>query len=168
METICKKLPELPNFIDSYMQILQKMTNEERQKLFIDLLCENKYDLAKHCIKYFDDLNFGMDDKTNPLISMCTKGYLDGVKFLLNYNVDINYLSKYGTTAIMFAFQCKHIDIVIFLYEKGALIEVGKKKMIEYASICSTKEEMYQYVKWMDYLTNKIKKMEENKEFNSW
>ena len=144
---VIKRDKDFSPLCDKY---LAKAEPDQVNQFFIQCLEENNLPLAQICLKYLTNINFGnaslfdpcLGKKINPLIEMCTRGKLDAVKFLVENGADIEHLSYCGTTAIMFAFQESHMNIVVYLLERGAQIEVGSKKMTEYAKDADVLKEM--------------------------
>lgn len=83
--------------------------------------------LEKLFQKISKNVNFGYNEKNNPLIMLChTSNTNIEEKFKLiiflveKIKVDINRLSDNHTTAIMYAYQENKIEIVKYLLFKGA------------------------------------------------
>jgi ankyrin repeat protein len=92
----------------------------------------------------------------NPLMAMCSHRNLKAVKFLVEeLNADVNYLSIYNTTAIMYAFQNGASDIVAYLLTKNALTEIKTLtrtiKMTDYAK----GEHIISYMNLINYFISK-------------
>ena len=165
MQQIIKQIGLDTKFIDFCMQYVENQPQEEIRKIFLACLedfSEFNQKLAERCLKYVNDINFGDHDSynINPLIRMSYHGKLSAVKFLVENNADIEHLSEHKTTAIMYAFQAVHIPVVTYLLDRGAQIQVGNQKMINYHK----KEHINQYFKLIEYYDQVIRSLrEENK-----
>ncbi|RYE11586.1 MAG: hypothetical protein EOP34_12140 [Rickettsiales bacterium] len=61
----------------------------------------------------------------NPLIYAAYNGDFKMVVYLVEYcEANIDYVSRNGTSAIMYAFQEGHNDVVEYLYSKGAALQL--------------------------------------------
>lgn len=176
MNDLMKLIAGDPKFIEicetNILNLSESSSANELQKIFLKILEEENIVLAKIIHKYLKTVNFGNSnnkESANPLIRMSYLGKLDSVKFLIENGADINIVSENGTTAIMYAFQNGHIDIVKYLLDKGAATKTEKTKMTNYAPTPILLDVNTQkYLILIDYLLDKIKSLEETIGFNKW
>lgn len=143
----------------------------EVQQFFIELLDKKNYKVAEKCLPYLNKtVNFGnsyrnqKEETINPLIRAAHSGNLETVKFLIKHGADPNFLTK---TAIMFAYEEKHIEIVKYLYDNGAKTIVDKIKMTSFTpSFYGSEKELIGNL--IDFLDDKIQRLKEKKDFDEW
>ena len=71
----------------------------------------------------------------NPLMHCCQKNKFDIVKLLVeNYRANIEHVSLYNATAIMFSAQSGNIPITQYLYNKGARLSTVSRHISEFAT----------------------------------
>ena len=147
------------------------------KKKFLESLEEGTFYLAKILLKHLETLNYGSshdNEDINPLIRMAHLGKLDAVKFLVDNGADINFRSVNSTTAIMYAFEKGHVDIVKYLIEKEAITKHEKAKITDFP-IHITSEKRTEidninnkYLDLIDYLLKRISELEKVDSFNKW
>lgn len=130
-------LPNRNKFLhQTFYDNIEKITYET-QDLIMMVIEYKKFDidfklkiLEKLFQKISKNVNFGYNEKNNPLIMLChTSNTNIEEKFKLiiflveKIKVDINRLSDNHTTAIMYAYQENKIEIVKYLLFKGALVK---------------------------------------------
>ncbi len=159
-----KFINKLIAFISNELSLLD---DTELQVMFLVSLDAHIFELSKKCLQYLASVNFGDDMKSNPLIRGAYLNNLDAVKFLLDNGADINYLSYNKTSAIMFAFQQGHVEMVKILYDSGAKIIIGEKQMTSFTpSDDKIKNKILNEV--INYLDSKNNELRNKIEFNNW
>lgn len=120
---------------DIFLENLEKIKLNTNDLIIMVIKYENftvntKILILNKLFSNISDKNFGNCVLTNPLIMLCFKSKLDReevlilIKFLVEkIQVDINKFSTYGTTAVMYAYQTKQMDIVEYLVSKGAILK---------------------------------------------
>ena len=68
------------------------------------------------------DFNISNEFGITPLMSASKTGHIQLVKFLLKHVRNINQEDKVGNTALYYAVEGNHLDVVQVLYEHGAKI----------------------------------------------
>lgn len=118
-----------------FLKNLENMTTDTKNLIMMVISYEkftidSKLRILKELFTKIFDINFGNCPRTNPLMMLCTKSHINNsqrlhlIKFLVEeIKVDINKLSIYNTTAIMFAYQENQLSIVNYLLIKGAKIK---------------------------------------------
>lgn len=121
--------------------------------------CKNDLSLENLQVEVNPINRSGLNTHTeNPLITMARNGFLEPVIFLIDEcGADIDYVSIENTTAIMYAFQCGHSDIVAELLQRGAAIEVKTltktKKMTDFCDLTRNAS----YMDLINYLINSLR-----------
>lgn len=121
----------------------EKFSNTEQQSMLGIMLQHNvSTDLICVLLNKMKSVNYGeyasapYPETINPLLHCCEKNKLDLVKILIEKNgAEIEYLGFFNKTAIQYSDEKFHMDIIKYLYEKGA----------KYRSPC-----MEQYIKQWD------------------
>lgn len=172
MEGILNSFLKDDTFIQHFERYIQNLSLQDKQIIFIKLINEKNYNTAKKCLGYLETINFGSYSKheteqsqINPLINAAYLGNLETVKFLVENYADIDHLSDNQTTAIMYAFQNGHMDVVKYLYDKGAKIKIGTKKMTDYIY---KEKPIKMCVSLIDYLDDKNLALRKTLEFKDW
>jgi len=93
-----------------YMVAMNNRGGFEKTNEMIKLLVEGGADV---------DLGFTYDNIT-PLMWVAGNGNMEGVKYLVKKGADISIKDEYGKTAINYAENSRHADIVNYLKEKSA------------------------------------------------
>ncbi len=146
------------------LQNLSRTSEREIKTIFLITLECNMIDTAKMCLDILKTPNYGKHhafddnngpDDIQPLLYAATQGKLRMVKFLVENGADIEYLSIYGSTAIMFAFQNGHTDVVIYLLDKGAKITTDKKTTAGFY-VCVYRNEYTKMLERSNELYNKL------------
>ena len=107
----------------------------------IDLICDNasieaiKADLYDNRDNE-DYVNVGWVDGRGALIWACVLGYTEAVKLLLEANADIHMVNGYGVTALKYAEQNRHTEIVELLnnhnnHNNYIMVNGKKYKLVE-------------------------------------
>lgn len=111
--------------IEEYETIKFDQFNDNVQQQMLNIMLKNNISIvAMICLlDEIRSVNYGKE-LDNPLIYCCHNNRLDMVKLLVEiYGADIEYSFKNDKTAIMYATEKNHLDIVKYLYEKGAKLE---------------------------------------------
>lgn len=123
--------------IESIKLDINKISIVETQKLIMQIIKHKKFSvnfkqriLEKLFQRIHNDVNFGNCEHSNPLLMLCHYHYdidyderLKLVIFLVEtIKVDVNKISEYDTTAIMFAYQNNYKNIVEYLVSKDAIL----------------------------------------------
>ena len=166
MNTIFDKIKRDSDFVAICDKYLAQELVGSVKKFFVQSLEDNHLQLAKLCLKYIGNFNFGnsheLDPKNflqsiNPLIRMCYLGNLSAVQFLVENGANIEHLSNNCTTAIMYAFQNGYIPTVCYLLEKGAKIIFGTKRMTDFAA----PEHTAKYLQLINIYDKTVKNLQE-------
>lgn len=159
MQSIIEILKKNNNFAVLCEEQLKTAELKTVQKFFIEALEQENIMLATSCLKFLPKINFGsshccdsIGNTSNPLIRMAHIGKYQSVKFLVDNGAEIDYISANRTTAIMYAFEMGHIDIVKYLYEKNAKLNVGMRTMVSYGR----KEYVDSYMTFLTYLHERL------------
>jgi ankyrin repeat protein len=122
MKQYCLNRMILSDFsIDKLSVLLDKMNSVNYRDSYVDLSTLNPLIV---------DLS-----TLNPLIVSCANGKLDIVRLLIEkYNADIEYLSSYGCTPIMYSVTFNHTDVTKYLYDKGAKLNTVHDSVYKYAN----------------------------------
>lgn len=130
------------------MKIIEfEKLGDDVQKYCLIYMMEKNFSREKICVlldkmksvnygEYHDYETIRNYSKINPLIFCCWSGKMDLVKLLVEtYKADIELLSYNDTTAIMFAAQSYHPDIVKYLYDKGAKLATKTQNINTFATV---------------------------------
>lgn len=159
MQSIIETLKKNDNFAALCVEEFKTTSLKTIQQFFVEALEQENIMLATSCLKFLPKINFGTahnDDGCEniscPIIRMAHLGKFKSVKFLVENGADIDYVSCNRTTPIMYAFEMGHIEIVKYLYEKNAKLNVGTRSMISYGR----KDNVAQYMNFITYLHERL------------
>lgn len=122
--------------LEDYKSIeFEKFNDIIKQKCLIIMLAYGvELDTVSILLDKIKSVNFGncaLND-SNPLMYCCYIGNFDYVQLLVEkYNADIEYKSRWDTTAIMYSVQQRDVRITKYLYKKGAKLYT-KTRTIDY------------------------------------
>jgi hypothetical protein len=149
-------------FLERYENFLKTEPLEKLQRIFLQSLREKNFFITKSCIKYLPTINYGntvnsvCSDKINPLCCCAYEGNMASVKFLVENGADVNYIIDTKKSAIMFAFEKKHIEIVKFLYNNNAKIKIGEIKITDFFPGSFYGEQFKMYSNLLNFVDDKI------------
>ena len=114
---------------------------------------EEYYRLEKEGADFNVQNEFGM----TPLMSAAHSGNVTLVRFLLKYVINVNQEDKEGNTALYYAVEKGHLDVVKVLHEHGAKIT----DFIYMYSVTTNKKQIIKYFDMQDqhkqiFLNNKV------------
>lgn len=119
---------------------LQNMCKHDLKKTIIEAIKDNNFYVVESILKTGLDVNFGNSHKDttdgqeiNPLIIACHLGFTKIVELLVDSGANIDVVTPWGTTPIMFAAEEKHIDCVkILLSHNANLYGKENKHLVHY------------------------------------
>jgi len=119
-------LSKLAVMDNALSEVFLLCTEEEAHALFIEMIMENTdFKILKSILPYIN-INCGNHESKkgaiNPLLYACANKNLELVKFLIENGADVNQLSYYDTTPIMFSYQKGDYETFMYLYKHGAII----------------------------------------------
>jgi ankyrin repeat protein len=102
------------------ISFLAKQRKKKRNKLFLNVAREGKYDTLRSLIE--NGANVNIRDKTGMTALMMAgeKGDIDGVTLLIGEGAHVNTKDKRGETALTHAEENNHPEIVKILLDSGA------------------------------------------------
>lgn len=127
--------------VDNFKSIKFDEFDEKIRQIILNWLIINNVSTDKICVLLdkMESVNYGdgtygfLSDsiltEVNPLIYCCKENKIDLVKLLVEkYNANIEYLSYWNTTAIMYSAQGNHKEITKYLYNSGAKLYTDKNE----------------------------------------
>lgn len=140
----------------SFIDNLDKLTIDTKDLIMMVIKYDNfivdfKLKVLKKLFSKISDVNFGDDEKTNPLMFLCenpkiTEQKIKLIKFLVEeVEVNINKMSPTHKSAIIYAYQNCKMDIVEYLISQKALISFilpngNAVNILDYTSWTSSRE----------------------------
>ena len=133
LKILCSS-PAVEPILNEYINAISPY-KETMRSFFIDLLVHEQLVRAAKCLPYLtlSDINSGVQydvpksnsgipnyANVNPLLYMSYLGKSKSVKYLVDNGANIEHQSSNNTTAIMFAMQRGDMEVVKYLYERGA------------------------------------------------
>lgn len=131
MSVLQNKL-DLINLLGKLDECLALCTQEEAQKLLLELMQKNvPVDKLKSVVEK-SGVNFGDEPETSPLFYACRYSKAHYVKFLIDNGVDVNRVTSRGSNAIMYSYQEGDFESYMMLFNKGCPLKTDKKILAHY------------------------------------
>lgn len=112
-----------------------KFTESQQQLMLIKMLQRNvSVDILSLLLNKMNSVNYGSYSVDNPLLFCCARNKLDCVKLLVEkYGANIEHENPEGETAIMYAVDENHLEVVKYLYYKGAKTSTSRYRIDDYS-----------------------------------
>ena len=123
----------LPSTFKKYFSVTKNPS--DIFKLWVELFDSNSFELLRFKIRFFElNPHSKIINGLTPLHIACIQGNKEAIKFLLQYNVDINAKSDRGRTPIEEALTYDYKDCASLLLDEGAYLHNSKRIVPEIIS----------------------------------
>jgi ankyrin repeat protein len=167
------KLKELVN-IEKRIYIGRK---EKKISLPIYLVNNSKNRELNYLLSKGLDVNTQYsNDRWTLLMTASLNGLDEIVEMLFDYDIDINIQNRWGETALMLATEYGYFNIVKYLIEKGASLDIVNEKNVTASEIAKSKEayegyeeiiNLYKEIEKRQGLDNEVEELVEMPAYNS-
>jgi ankyrin repeat protein len=135
------------NDILSLDKLLLSIDVDEEKPYFLlefamrEAISRRKYDILEHLIEIGGNVNARVYFGTTPLAYFAKRNNFEMVKkMIINYGADVNGISVWGNSALMFAVWNENIDMINFLIEKGINVNLANKRKLTPLMAATIKE----------------------------
>lgn len=160
---------ESPISLQEMLTINFDLFDDEIKRKCITIMLKNDIssDIICLLLDKLKTVNYGyvnspVSESTNPLAYCCSQGKFDMVKILIEkYNASVNSIDCWNKSPMRVCAQNHHIEIALYLYDKGAvekeitlhiedLAKLLNNKNIEFAELKQKHDKILEFIRSMD------------------
>jgi ankyrin repeat protein len=134
------------NDIPSLDKLFLSIDGDEEKPYLLEFamreaISRRKYDILEHLIEIGGNVNARVYFGTTPLAYFAKRNNFEMVKkMIINYGADVNGISVWGNSALMFAVWNENIDMINFLIERGINVNLANKRKLTPLMAATIKE----------------------------